>query len=307
MEKSRGKNKFMPYIYSSPLMLSIFVLSFIPVVYTIWISFTNYNLDHLLNYEFVGFKNYVEILTGPLKAIFLPVFIWTIVFGAISAFGTYLIGLVFALVLSNENMRERNIYKSLLILPWAIPGTISMLAWSGLLNQDYGGINIILIKLHLINNNIPWLTSVFWARFGVIMVNLWLGFPWMMNVCLGALSAVDKSYYEAAKIDGASRFARFRFITLPSITTASLPLLISGFAFNFNNFMIAYILTEGGPPRLDTPYAGATDILGGAAYKLTVSSFKYDYSATLSVLIFIIIGTLSMLQMKKTGAFKEVD
>ena len=139
------------------------------------------------------------------------------------------------------------------------------------------------------------------------MVNLWLGFPWMMNVCLGALSAVDKSCYEAAEIDGATRFQRFKSITLPSITTSSLPLLISGFAFNFNNFMIAYLITEGGPPRLDTPYAGSTDLLGGAAYKLTMASFKYDYSATLSVLIFILVGTLSLIQMKKTGAFEEVD
>ncbi|NOW06683.1 carbohydrate ABC transporter permease [Clostridium beijerinckii] len=307
MENLNGRNKIIPYAYTSPLMISIFLLSFIPVVYTIIISFTNYNLDHLVEYDFVGLSNYKEILLGPLKSVFLPVFIWTLVFATVSALGTYIIGLIFALFLSNENMRERNIYKALLIAPWAIPGTISMLAWTGLLNQDYGGLNILLTKLHLINNNIPWLTEAVWARVAVLMVNLWLGFPWMMNVCIGAIAAVDKTYYEAAKIDGAGRVQRFKDITLPSIVSSSLPLIISGFAFNFNNFMISYLITSGGPPRLDTPYVGSTDLLGGAAYKLTMETYKYNYSATLSVLIFFIVGTLSFIQMKKTRAFEEVE
>lgn len=299
--------KARPYIYTSPLMISIFVLSFIPIVYTIYISFTNYNSSHIADYGFIGLGNYKEILAGPLQPIFIPVFIWTVVFALLSAGGTYLIGLIFALILSNENMKERGVYKALLILPWAIPGTISMLVWKGLFNEQFGGLNMLLMKFHLINANIPWLTETAWCRTAIIIVNLWLGFPWMMNICLGALSAVDKSYYEAAEIDGASRWQRFKSITLPSITASSLPLVISSFAMNFNNFMISYIINEGGPARPDTIFAGTTDILGGAAYKLTASTFRYDYSATLSVLIFFLVGTLSFIQMRKTGAFEEVE
>ena len=307
MKKRKGGSVLQPYLYVSPLLVSIFFLSFIPIVYTIIISFTNYNLDHLDHFDFIGLSNYMDIFNGPLKSIFVPTFLWTLVFAIVSSCGTYLIGLIFALILHNENMKERNIYKALLIAPWAIPGIISMLSWQGLLNEDYGAINIILKNFHIITTNIPWLTDATWCRIAVLMINLWLGFPWMMNICLGALSAIDKEYYEAAKIDGATKFQMFKSITLPSITFSSLPLVISSFAMNFNNFMVPYMINQGGPQRTDSVYAGATDLLGGAAYKMTAETFKYNYSAAYSVLIFLIIGTLSFIQMKKTGAFEEVE
>lgn len=307
MKNTNIRDKARPYVYISPLMISIFLLSLVPILYTVYIGFTNYNINHLNDYHLVGFANYKTILAGPLKSVFLPVFLWTCVFAAASALGTYLIGLIFALVLSDTNMKERNFYKALLIIPWAIPGTISLLAWSGLLNEDFGGINLLLKNLHLINNNIPWMTSAFWCRVGVIVVNFWAGFPWMMNICLGALSAIDDTYYEAADIDGATPWQKFIKITLPSITASSLPLLISSFAFNFNNFGAIYFINQGGPPRLDTQYAGYTDILVSACYRMSVSFFRYDYGGALSVLIFIVIGSVSFIQMKKTNAFREAD
>ncbi|GKX67252.1 carbohydrate ABC transporter permease [Inconstantimicrobium mannanitabidum] len=305
--KTSKMDKARPYLYVSPLMISIFILSFLPIVYTIYISFTNYNINHVNDYSFIGFENYKSILTGDLQPIFLPVFIWTVIFAIGSAVGTYLIGLIFAMILSNENMKERGVYKALLILPWAVPGLISMMIWQGMFNAEYGAINMILMKFHIINTKIPWLLDPTWAKVAVFVLNFWLGFPWMMNICLGALSAVDKSYYEAAEIDGATRWQKFRNITLPSITASSLPLVISSFAMNFNNFMVPYMLNEGGPAKIGVQYAGATDLLGGAAYKLTVSTNRYDWSATLSVLIFLVVGTLSIIQMKKTGAFEEVE
>lgn len=305
--KTSKMDKARPYLYVSPLMISIFILSFLPIIYTIYISFTNYNMYHAKSYSFIGLENYKAILTGDLRPVFIPVFIWTVIFAIGSALGTYLIGLIFAMILSNENMKERGVYKALLILPWAVPGLISMMIWQGMFNTEFGAINMILMKFHIIGTKIDWLNDGSWAKAAIFIMNFWLGFPWMMNICLGALSAVDKSYYEAAEIDGATRWQKFRSITLPSITASSLPLIISSFAMNFNNFMVPYMLTTGGPARLDTPYAGATDLLGGAAYKLTVDSKRYDWSATLSVLIFLLVGTLSIIQMKKTGAFEEVE
>ena len=307
MKKTKKNNRLEPYIYVSPLLISIFFLSFLPIIYTVWISFTNYNLDHMQNHWFVGLENYKVILFGPLKDIFFPVFAWTVVFATISALGCYFVGLMFALVLNNENIRERNIYKSFLIIPWAIPATIALLTWKGLLNEQYGGINILLSKLHIISANIPWMTDQMWARVAILMVNIWLGFPWMMNICLGALSSIDSTFYEASEIDGATKWQQFIKITLPSITTSSLPLIISSFAFNFNNFGVAFLITEGGPPRMTSQYAGYTDILVSAGYKMANNSFKYNYSAALSVLVFFIIGTISIIQMNRTNAFKEVD
>jgi len=219
---------------------------------------------------------------------------------------SYATGLILAILLNNKNMKESKIYRSLLIIPWALPSTIAILAWQGLLNEQYGGINNLLSTLG-IAWNVPWLTDPFWARFGIIMVNVWLGFPYMMNVCLGGLQSISTEYYEAAKIDGASRFACFTKITLPMVTRLSLPLVISSFAANFNNFGNIYMITEGDPARIDNQFAGYTDILASVAYKMTTWSNRYELSATFSVLVFLIVGSLTLLNMKFSGSFKEVD
>lgn len=129
----------------------------------------------------------------------------------------------------------------------------------------------------------------------------------MMNVCLGGLQAISPEYYEAARIDGASRFQCFKAITLPVVTKLSVPLLISSFASTFNNFGNIYMITQGGPARIDNQFAGYTDILASTTYKMTTWSNRYDLSATFSVLVFLIIGTLTLINMKMSGAFKEVD
>lgn len=184
--------------------------------------------------------------------------------------------------------------------------TIAILAWQGLLNEQYGGINNLLHALG-ITANIPWMTDALWARIGIIIVNVWLGFPYMMNVCLGGLQAISNDYYEAAKIDGASRFQCFRTITLPLVTKLSIPLVISTFAANFNNFGNIYMITQGGPARVDNQFAGYTDILASTTYKMTTWSNRYELSATFSVLIFLIVGTFTLVNMHMSGAFKEVD
>ena len=155
--------------------------------------------------------------------------------------------------------------------------------------------------------NIPWLTNPLWARIGLIIVNVWLGFPYMMNVCLGGLQSISTEYYEAAEIDGASKFQCFKSITLPMVTKLSIPLVISSFAANFNNFGNIYMITQGGPARVDNQFAGYTDILASTTYKMTTWSNRYELSATFSVLIFIIVGTFTLVNMHLSGSFKEVD
>lgn len=307
-EKRSLRDTLRPYGYLSPALISISVLSLLPILYTIFIAFTNYSIKHLDDWKFVGFNNFVNIITGPLAKIFLPVFLWTFLYAIISVFGTYIIGLLFAMVLNNPDMKEKNIYKALLVIPWALPATIAIMSWKGLLHETYGGINLLLQNIGLISEPIPWLSNVFWARTGLIMVNFWLGFPYMMNVCLGALSAIPKTYYEAADIDGANVWVKFTKITLPSIMSSTLPLLISSFAFNFNNFMNAFLITGGGP-RVPggSQFAGGTDILISAAYKLAMNYNLFHLASALSVLIFLVIGTISLINMKMSGAFKEVD
>ncbi|MCX7923695.1 MAG: sugar ABC transporter permease [Clostridia bacterium] len=307
MKKGKfSKEKLSPYLYMSPALMSIFILSLLPVVYTVYIAFTNYNLNHMEDYGFGGIENFRLILTGSLKPIFLPVFLWTFIFAAFASLGGYFIGLVLALVLNNPNMKETKVYRAILIVPWALPSTIAVLAWQGLLNESYGGINGMLKLLHL-PNEIPWLTDPFWARTGVIIITLWLGFPFMLNVCLGVLQSIPPSIYEAADIDGARWWDKFKCITMPCMISASLPLLISSFAFNFNNIGAAFLVTQGNPPRMGTQFAGYTDILTSAGYRMTTQSFRYDLASALSVLVFLVIGTITLVNMKLTRSFEEVD
>ncbi len=302
----RRKNNVKAYPYLLPALISILLVTVIPIIYTIVISFTNYNMYHLTDFSFVGFANYLEVFSGSIKDVFFPVLGWTLCFAVISTLGCYSLGFLLAILLNNPRMKEAKIYRALLIVPWALPSTIAILAWQGLLNEQYGGINNFLQALGM-TFQIPWLTDPFWARFGIIIVNIWLGFPYMMNVCLGGLQAISPEYYEAAQIDGASRFQCFKAITLPVVTKLSVPLLISSFASTFNNFGNIYMITQGGPARIDNQFAGYTDILASTTYKMTTWSNRYDLSATFSVLVFLIIGTLTLINMKMSGAFKEVD
>lgn len=297
--------KAMPYLL--PAVISIIIFTIIPIVYTVVIAFTDYTMYSQGNIKFVGFANFIEVLTGPFKDVFLPVFGWNIIFAVVSTAGTFFLGLIVAMAVNNPNIKEKSVYRAILIIPWALPATVAILSWQGLLNGSYGAINNLLLNLHLISNPIPWLTDPTWARVALIIVNIWLGFPYMMNVCLGALGAIPDSYYEAADVDGASKWIQFRKITLPSLAQISYPLLISSFAFNFNNFGSAFLITKGGPPRMATQFAGYTDILASVNYKLSTQFGRFEIASAISIIIFLILGTISYYQMKLSGQFEEVE
>ena len=297
--------KAMPYLL--PAVISIIIFTIIPIVYTVVIAFTDYTMYSQGNIKFVGFANFIEVLTGPFKEVFLPVFGWNIIFAVVSTAGTFFLGLIVAVAVNNPNIKEKSVYRAILIIPWALPATVAILSWQGLLNGSYGAINNLLLNLHLISNPIPWLTDPTWARVALIIVNIWLGFPYMMNVCLGALGAIPDSYYEAADVDGASKWLQFRKITLPSLAQISYPLLISSFAFNFNNFGSAFLITKGGPPRMATQFAGYTDILASVNYKLSTQFGRFEIASAISIIIFLILGTISYYQMKLSGQFEEVE
>ncbi|MCX7570649.1 sugar ABC transporter permease [Tumebacillus sp. DT12] len=297
------RNSLLAYGYLSPALITIALFSLLPVVYTIYLSFTNFNLNHFETFQFVGFKNYVDIISGPFFDVFWPVFIWTFAFATIVTGLCYLAGLFLAILLNNSNMKETNVYRAILVIPWALPAAIAILAWSGLYNESYGQVNSFLNSVGI--GDIPWLSDPLWAKVSMVVTTIWLGYPFMMNVCLGALQAIPKDLYEAADIDGASRWQKFRSVTFPGLMASTLPLLISSFAFNFNNFAAAYLITFGGPPRTDTQFAGHTDILVTAAYKMTMQFNRYELASALSLIIFLIVGILSFINMKATRAFEE--
>ncbi len=300
----KAKSNLTAYGFLSPALISIFLLTFLPVVYTIFTSFTNYNMYHLDNFDMVGWKNYDTLLRGSIKNVFLSVLGWTLCFAFLSTVLSYSVGIGLAVLLNNPLLKESGIYRAVLIIPWALPATIAILSWQGLLNEQYGGINH-LLAFFGIADGIPWMTNAFWARVGIILVNIWLGYPYMLNVCLGGLQSISPTFYEVANVEGASKWYAFRKITLPLLVKVSIPLVVASFAANFNNFGNIYMITQGGPARVNSQFAGSTDILASMVYKMTTWSNRYDLSATLSIFIFLIVGTLTLINLKLSGAFRE--
>lgn len=296
------RKRLEPYPYILPALVFTFLVTLIPNIYTLYLSFTNYSLYHFRRFSWVGLRNYESILFGQELGTFARVFLWTIGWALLSVGLSLAVGLTLALVLNRKTLWGRDIYRTLLIVPWAVPSFITILMWAGLLNSDFGAVNQFLKSIGI--GALPWLVEGRWARVAVVTANLWLSFPFMMSISLGALQSIPGELYEAASIDGATKTQQFRRITLPLLRSALLPVLISSFAFSFNNFVGIYLLTAGGPAVAGSQ-AGATDILVSYAYKLAFTMSRYGLACAYSVLIFILIGTLSMVNFRLTGAFKE--
>jgi arabinogalactan oligomer/maltooligosaccharide transport system permease protein len=256
---------------------------------------------------FVGADNFTRILTDTdVRGPFVSVLVWTFAVAILSVLTTFALGLLLAIVLNDERMRGRRVYRSILLLPYAIPAFMSALIWAGLLNTDFGFVNEVLLG----GANIPWLSDPWLARFSVIFVNLWLGFPYMFLVCTGALQAIPGELIEAARVDGASAWRVFRSVKLPLLLVALAPLLIASFAFNFNNFNLIYMLTGGGPKDLGAKVdVGATDILISFVYKIAFGGMdrQYGFACAVSILIFVIIATISAISFRKTRALEELS
>ncbi len=258
-------------------------------------------------FRFIGFRNFTYILSQAGKAL-IPVFAWNVAFASLTVLLNALVGGVLGILLNNKRLRLRNLYRTLLIVSWALPGVITVQVWVALLNYNFGAINRLLGVLGIYP--IPWLLDPDWAKVAVLLVNLWLGFPYMMTATLGALSTIPDELYEAARVDGASPWQAFRRITLPLLRQPMTPILLSAFAFNFNNFYIIYLLTGGGPAqegRLAT--AQATDILISWAYKTAFTAegqSAYGLGAAISLLIFLITVAISLVNFRLTGALREV-
>jgi arabinogalactan oligomer/maltooligosaccharide transport system permease protein len=249
----------------------------------------------------VGFDNYREILTGSqFRGAFPRVLAWNFAFAILSVAVTFAFGLGLAMVLNDERMRGRKIYRSLAIIPYALPAFMTALVWRGMLNRTFG-VN------RWLGIDIGWLEGPWVARASLILVNLWLGYPYMFLVCTGALQSIPKDLKEAAYVDGATGPTAFRQVTFPLLLVAVSPLLIASFAFNFNNFTIVYLLTNGGP-RLSGETAGATDILLSWSYRIALDGDpqQQGLGAALSVVIFVIVAALSAIGFKYTKAYEEV-
>ena len=252
----------------------------------------------------VWFENYTKLFTEErLRGPLISVFIWTITFATLSVLTTFALGLLLALAL-NKPIRGRRVYRSVLILPYAMPSIMSILIWGGMFNStEFGAIN------NLLGTEIAWFQSPIFAKFAIILVNLWLGFPYFYLISSGALQAIPSELLEAASIDGANPRQIFRQITLPLLLQILSPLLIASFAFNFNNFNLIYLLTGGGPrAELDGELAGATDILISFTYKIAFGNASVQdlgLASAISLVIFVLVASISLYGIRKSKVLES--
>ncbi|MBU3643444.1 MAG: ABC transporter permease subunit [Candidatus Nanopelagicaceae bacterium] len=258
----------------------------------------------------VGWKNFQTIFTDKeLRGPLLGVLLWTFQFAILTVLSTFVLGLILALLLNDERIKGLKIYRSILILPYAFPAFLSAYVWKGMYNTDRGFINNSILHLGE-GNKIPWLEQQGPARAAILIMNLWLGFPYMFLITTGALQAIPADLSESASIDGASSWQTFRLIKLPLLLVSLTPLLIASFAYNFNNFTVIYLLTGGGPvldPTLRVT-TGATDILITFVYRIAFGGgvgANYGLASAFSVLIFFIIGGISFFSFKRTRSLEE--
>ncbi|WP_205862346.1 ABC transporter permease subunit [Planosporangium thailandense] len=251
----------------------------------------------------VGLRNFTQVATDSrIARPFFRTLAWNLVFAVASVLTTFALGMLCALALHTDRLRGRTLYRMLLVLPYAMPSFAMLLVWRDMFNADFGLIN------RLFGLSVDWLGTPWSARLAVILVQLWLGYPYMFLVTTGALQAIPRQMTEAAQIDGATPWQAFRRVTLPLLLVALAPLLISSFAFNFNNFNAIYLTTEGGPFPADDPTAGATDLLITYTYRLAfgAAGARYGFAAAVSIYIFAIVALISAISFRRTRRQEEV-
>ncbi|WP_437891203.1 maltose ABC transporter permease MalF [Phytobacter sp. V91] len=251
----------------------------------------------------IGWDNFTRVFTDEgIQKPFFAIFVWTILFSLLTVVLTVAVGMVLACLVQWEALKGKALYRVLLILPYAVPSFISILIFKGLFNQSFGEINMLLSALFGIKP--AWFSDPLTARSMIIIVNTWLGYPYMMILCMGLLKAIPDDLYEASAMDGASPLQNFFRITFPLLIKPLTPLMIASFAFNFNNFVLIQLLTNGGPDRIGTTTpAGYTDLLVSYTWRIAFEGGggqDFGLAAAIATLIFLLVGALAVINLKAT-------
>ncbi len=333
------------YIIILPAVVIILFFTLIPFLFSLLVAFTNWTGrielgDRLIIWH--GLQTFRLILQDPVWfEFFLDVLIWTLFYAFMSSVTVYVLGLIQALIIESKYVVFKKFWRLALIIPWAIPGMVSLMLFRNVFADSFGLVNQILANQGITENvkdflrmiglvgqidRVPGTGNILWlsdprngslAKAIVIVVNLWMGYPYFMLLITGVLSTIPMSLYEAADIDGASNLQKFRFVTFPWILRATAPVIITTFTFNFNNFGAIYFLTGGGPGYPSVPQSlrvlgaapGQTDILISWIFKLSFDATvrQFNLAAVYSILIFLFIGLTAVYNLAKLKNFWEED
>ena len=288
------RNNRLAYLYIMPAFIVMGLVVIYPFLYNIVLSFSNMNLTHFYNWRITGISNYANVFK---ESTFWYFFAKTILWTVINVFFHVTIGVFLALIL-NKDLKAKSFFRTLLILPWAVPQYITALTWRGMFNSEYGAISLIMQKVFDVH--IPWLTTEWGAFTACVITNVWLGFPFMMVIALGGLQSIPDALYEAAEIDGASWYHKLRNITIPLLKPVMIPAITLGIIWTFNNFNIVWLVSNGGEP------ADTTHILVSWVYKSGFRYFRMGYAAAFSMIIFIILLVFSWNFIKRSKATEPI-
>ena len=316
MIKGVYENGF-PYLLIIPSYIAMTFAIIFPVVVTLFIAFTNYDFKHLppgALLDWVGITNFTNIWKlSTFRTAFGSVLGWTIIWALCATTAQIVIGILTAVIANQPFIKGKRIFGVIFLLPWAVPAFVTILTFSNMFNDSVGAINTQVLPflskfLPFIDNFlIPWKTDPFWTKVALIMMQAWLGFPYIYVLTLGILQSIPNDLYEAAYIDGANAIQKFTNITFPMIMAVAAPTLISQYTFNFNNFSIIFLFNNGGPGSVGGG-AGSTDILISWIYKLTTgSSPQYSMAAAVTLIISLVVISISMVAFKKLNAFEMED
>jgi len=306
-----------PYLLIIPSYIAMTFAIIFPVLVTLLIAFTNYDFQHLPPtklLDWVGVTNFCNIWRlSTFRSAFGAVLGWTIIWALTASTVQIVIGIFTAIIANQPFIKGKRIFGVIFLLPWAVPAFITILTFSNMFNDSIGAINTQVIPLlgkvlpFLNGHLIPWKTDPTWTKVALIMMQGWLGFPYIYVLTLGILQSIPNDLYEAAYIDGANAWQKFRNITFPMILAVAAPTLISQYTFNFNNFSIMYLFNDGGPGTVGGG-AGSTDILISWIYRLTTGAApQYSMAAAVTLIISLIVISISMIAFKKLHAFDMED
>lgn len=278
----------------------VFLFILLPIVFMICVAFTNYDANHQSPtnlFTWVGlenFKNIFSLSTGGFGKTFVTVLNWTLVWAFFATFLTYFLGMAVAILINKKGIKFKKMWRTILVMTIAIPQFVSLLYVSKMFAVD-GLINSYLMKWGWIKTAIPFWTKASFARPTILLINLWVGIPYVMLITTGLLMNIPEELYESAKIDGASPFQTFRKITLPYMLFVTGPYLLTQFTGNLNNFNIIYLLSQGKPQSLElTGGAGYTDLLVTWLYKMTVDDTNYKMAAVIGIMVFLVTAVVSV-------------
>lgn len=285
------------YLLIAPAVISILLLSVYPLLRGIWISFLNYDMTKANTASFgtfAGLKNYAVVFAN---AKFQGAVVNSVVWTLVNLAAQVLLAMGVALVL-NEKLKGRAVFRTVSLLPWAIPSAISALTFSALYDTKIGVFNTLLLRLGILKESYSFLGNVDTAMASVIVANVWKSTPFLMIFILAALQGVSHEMYESASIDGAGKVKRFFYVTLPNIKEPMAVAVILNAISIFNNFNAIWLLTKGGP-------LNRTEIMYTYAYRQAFVDHKFGYAAAVSVVIFIVIAILTVIYIRMISSDRD--